>query len=170
MKIQKIVSLCKESGQMYITKMEDAQWVGNGQAVYPLYGLPEFTPETLCETFGLSEDQQSKMILNEKTVEEYQGINFDMLNGKEEPVEVMKIGLLFGGTQLIALKHGGGISFIKRKYMSPFDEETQIWRRVGKAGEYFVIAGGMFTKGIILPETGTRADIAAEIKEITENL
>lgn len=30
MKIQKIVDLCKKSGQMYITKTKDAQWIGNG--------------------------------------------------------------------------------------------------------------------------------------------
>lgn len=66
MKIQKVIDLCKKSGALYITEAEDTQWVGNGQALYPLYGVPEFTPETLCEVFGVSEEQQGKMILNEK--------------------------------------------------------------------------------------------------------
>ena len=56
--------------------------------------------------------------------------------------------------------------FIKKKYLSPFDEEVELWKRTSKQGCYFVVAGGMLIKGIIVPERDARAQIAAEIKEI----
>lgn len=97
-------------------------------------------------------------------------VDFAALSGDEDPVEILKIGFSFGSYQLIAIKSKDGISFIKRMYLTPFDEEIQLWRRAGKTGEYFIAAGGMFIKGIILPETGIRADIAAEIKDIASVL
>ena len=170
MKVQKVINLCKESGALYITEHEGEQWVGNGQAVYPLFGLPKFTPETLCETFGLNEEQQGKMILNEKLVTDYGGINFGELDGNEIPAEEVKVAFTYAGAQLIAVKCNGGISFIKKKYLAPFDEDVQLWRRNTGSSEYFVVTGGMFIKGIVLPESSMRADIAAEIKEIAAAL
>lgn len=171
MKIQKIVDLCKKSGQMYKTKAEGTQWIGNGYAIYPLYDLPDLTTEELCTIYGISEEQQEKMILNDKDVSEYKAIDFGTIKPDEEPAEVIKLGLFYGGASLIMLKCAGGISFVKRAYLTPFKEETQFWRRVGASGsEYFVVTAGMFVVGIILPETGIRADISAEIKEIANKL
>lgn len=167
MKIQKIVDICKKSGQLYITEAEGAQWIGNGQAVYPLYDLPKLTAEELCTIYSITEEQRDKMILNEKDASEYK-IDFSAINGDEEATEVVNIGLHFGGTSLIMLKCGGGISFVKRMYLTPFKEEVQYWRRTGPIGEYFVVTAGMFIKAIIVPETGLRADIAGELKEIVK--
>lgn len=168
MKIQKIVDLCKKSGQMYITHAEDTQWVGNGQAVYPLYDIPNLTAEELCVIYGITEEQQEKMILNEKSAEEY-GVSFSPLSSSEEAIEAVPMGITYGGSSYIMLKCKDGISFIKRIYFTPFKEETQLWRRIAASGiEYFVVTAGMFVVGIILPEIGIRADIAAEIKEIAE--
>lgn len=170
MKLQKIVDICKKSGQMYISYAEDAQWVGNGQAVYPLYDLPKLEAEELCTIYGITEKQQEKMILNEKSATEY-NVSFSPLSGSEEAVEVIPMGITYGGSSYIMLKCGDSISFVKRMYLSPFKEETQLWKRVGKLGnEFFVVTAGMFVVGIILPETGIRADIAAEIKEVTKYL
>ncbi len=171
MKIQKIVDLCKKNGQMYKTKAEGTQWIGNGYAVYPLYDLPDLTTEELCTIYGLSEKEQEKMILNDKDVSEYKGIDFGAIKPDEEPAEAIKLGLFYGGASLIMLKCAGGISFVNRAYLTPFKEEIQFWRRISASGnEYFVVTAGMFVVGIILPEIGIRADIAAEIKEVAEGL
>lgn len=166
MKFQKVISLCKDSGELYITETGNVQWVTNGAAAYPLFGLPKFTAESLCETFGLSEEQQGKMILNEKSVAEFHGIDFTDLKGDEAPGEIIRMEFSFGGMQLLAVKSDGDVYFIKKKYLSPFDEEVELWKRTSKQGSYFVVAGGMLIKGIIVPERDARAQIAAEIKEI----
>ena len=170
MKIQKIIDLCKKSGMLYIIKANGVQWVCNGFATYPLVGLPEFTPETLCETFGVSEDAQSKMILNTKTSEEFREIEFTDLKGDEEPAEILKIGISYGGEQLIPLKCDGGIYFIKRKYLSPFKEDVELWKRRTGANEYFVITKGMLTAGIVLPETGFKPQLAGELRDLVKML
>lgn len=169
MKLQKIVDICKKSGQMYITHVEDTQWVGNGQAVYPLYDIPKLQAEELCALYGITEDQQEKMILNEKDATEYD-VSFAALDGTEEAVIVAPMWVTFAGTTYMILKCKDGISFVKRMYFAPFKEETQIWRKQNRYGEYFVVTAGMFVVGIIFPEIGLRADIAAEIKEMANNL
>ena len=170
MKIQKIIDLCKKSGALYIIDANGVQWVCNGFATYPLVGLPEFTPETLCETFGLSEDAQSKMILKTKTAEEMSGIDFSDLNGDEEAAEVLKIGITYGGAQLLALKCDGGIYFIKGKYLSPFKEDVELWKRKTDHNEYFVITTGMLTAGIVLPELEFRPQLAGELRDLVNML
>lgn len=170
MKIRKVIDLCKKAGQLYITKTDDAQWIGDGQAIYPVYDLPELTTEDICNIYEITEEQRDKMIMNEKSVKELPGINLSPLGSDEEAAEVIRIGITFGGSALVVLKTSSGISFIKRKYLVPFKEEVQFWRRTGAQGEYFVLTAGMFIKGIIIPETLSRADIAAELKEITSLL
>lgn len=169
MKLQKIVDICKKSGQMYITHAEDTQWVGNGQAVYPLYDSPKLQAEELCTIYGITEDQQDKMILNEKSASEYD-VSFAALDGTEEAVTVVPMEITFGGASYKMLECKDGISFVRRLYFTPFKEETQIWRKKNKCGEYFVVTAGMFVVGVIFPEVGLRADISAEIKEVAKNL
>lgn len=111
------------------------------------------------------------MILNDKEVSEYGGIDFGALKGDEEAAEVVKIGLYYAGADLIMLRCRGGISFVKRIYLTPFKEEVQFRRRVTSSGvEYFVVTAGMFIKAIIIPEAGLRADIASEFKNIAKEL
>lgn len=169
MKLQKIVDICKKSGQMYITHAEDTQWVGNGQAIYPLYDLPKLQAEELCTIYGITEDQQDKMILNEKSATEYD-VSFAALDGSEEAVVVVPMEITFGGASYKILRSKTGISFVKRLYFSPFKEETQVWQKKNKCGEYFIITAGMFVVGVIFPKLGLRADIAAEIKDVAERL
>lgn len=50
-------------------------------------------------------------------------------------------------------------------------EIDQFWRRVSSSGiKYFVLTAGMFVVGIVIPEIGIRANLAAEIKEIAGRL
>lgn len=168
MKIQKVIDICKKSGELYITETKDGQWVGNGRAIYPLYEFPKVTIDDLCVLYEITQEQRDKMILNDKAVQEYIGVDFRGIDAKEEAAEVLRIGLTVGGISLVLLKHSGGISFIKRKYLEPFKEEIQIWRRVGENGEYFVVSCGMFLSAIILPERDMCTEIAADVKEIAK--
>ena len=170
MKIQKVIDICKKSGELYITETKDGQWIGNGRAVYPLYEFPKVTIDDLCVLYEITQEQRDKMILNDKAATEYKGINFGNPGADEEAAEILRIALIVGGVSLVLLKHKGGISFIKRNYLTPFKEEVQIWRRVGEHGEYFVVSCGMFVSAIILPESDISAEIAADVKEIATML
>ena len=170
MKLKKVVDICKRSGQLYITQTEDAQWWGDGQAMYPVYDLPELTAEDICIMYEITEEQRDKMIMNEKTVSELGDIDLSPVKEKDESAEVVRMGLTFGGHALVLLKTSSGISFIKRKYLAPFREEVQFWKRKCVWGEYFVLMTGMFVCGVIIPETLSRADIVAELKEIIDEL
>ena len=56
------------------------------------------------------------MILNTKEVEEFGGIDFGDLNGKEEMAEVLRIGISYSGAQLMVLKCDDTIYFLKKNF------------------------------------------------------
>lgn len=170
MKIQKIVDICKKSGQLYITEAESAQWIGDGQAFYPIYDLPKLSIEDICVIYAIPEDKQDKMILNEKTVTELGGVSLSGLGGEEQAAEVIKMAIIYAGASYVILKCGEEISFVKRVYLTPFEEDVQLWKRKGNGFEYFVVTAGMFVTGIILPEADVKANIAADLKELAEKL
>ncbi len=168
MKIQKVIDICKKSGELYLTHAEGVQWVGNGTVLYPLVEFPEVSIDDICSIYEITQEQRDKIIMNDKDASEYTGVNFKNAGPDEEAAETMQIGITAGGNALVLLKHSGGISFVKRKYFAPFKEEIQMWRRVGSGGEYFIATSGMFTMGILFPERDSRAQISSEIKEIAE--
>lgn len=170
MKIQKIVDICRKSGELYITKTKDAQWIGNGQAIYPLYDLPELSAEELCTIYSISEEQRDKMILNDRRESDYSGVDFGGVAGSENAAEVISPGILYGGALFVMLRCGDEINFVRRIYLAPFKEEVQFWRRECGIGAYYVITAGMFVKGIVFPDRDVRAVIAADIKEIAKVL
>ena len=135
-----------------------------------MYDLPKLTAEDICIMYEITDKQREKMIMNEKSVTELGGINLSPISDKDEPAEVIRMGLTFGGNALVLLKTSSGISFIKRKYLAPFREEVQFWKRKCGWGEYFVLTAGMFVCGVIIPDLVSRADIVAELKEIIEEL
>ena len=169
-KIQQIINLCKKTGELYVVHTGDVQWVGNGQAMYPLYDLPKLTAEELCNIYSITEEQQSKMILNDKKAEDFPGVDFDEAGASDIPVEINKMAIIYAGQTMLTLKSGDEINFARRIYFTPFKEEIELWKKECAVGTYYVVTTGMLTVGIIFPEMDMRINIAAEIKELANKL
>lgn len=170
MKIQKIIDICKKSGELYITDVDGIQWVGNGYAVYPLVGLPKFTPESLCDTFGVSEDAQSKMILNERQLNDWGGIDFGDIRGDEAAAEVLPIEVYYKGRVLVCVKCDGSVYFINGRYLNPYKEAFELYKRNFGPMEYFVIAQGFMVEGIVFPEVEYRPQLVGELRDLVKIL
>ena len=170
MKIQQIINLCKKMGELYVVHTGDVQWVGNGQAMYPLYDLPKLTAEELCNIYSITEEQQSKMILNDRKAKDFPGVDFEEIGAEGKPVEINKMGIIYAGQVMMALKNEEEINFARKLYFTPFKEEIELWKKECAMGSYYVATAGMLTVGIIFPEAGKRIDIAAEIKELANKL
>lgn len=168
MKIKRIVDNCKKAGELYITDVDGVQWVGNSRGMYPLVGLPKFTPESLCDTFGINEETQSKMILNEKELKEWGKISFGELTSEDEAAEIVPVGVIYSGRSLACVKSEGSIYFIDRRLFNPFDESFELFKRRFGPVEYFVVSQGFFVVGIIFPEMEYRAQLAGELKELVK--
>ena len=77
MKIKKIEKLCKEAGRIYLydepgTVDEETgeldeptrQWMGDGNAVYPLDGMPYLAEREVCAIFDIDEKKRDKIVIN----------------------------------------------------------------------------------------------------------
>lgn len=169
MNIQKIVNLCKKSGTLYLYNAKDCQWISNGYAVYPMYGVPQFDEDSICATYGISDEQKEKMVISEKRPPE-SGISFEDNEETEIPAKVISPGIVYAGTDYMTVSSEKGIEFIKRKYLDVFDESVELNVRTLNDRTYIAIKQGMFLKGIILPETTLRATIVSEIKDLVKEL
>lgn len=157
MKIKKIINLCKSSRSLtiYTDLATDMQWLSDGQALFPLYGLPLFDIDSFCNTYDINDNLKSKM--NMRILEELPaGFDFNDSNNFETEVEKMPMSLNYADFNVLALKTETGIKFIERKYLSLFSDycnsDLTIFERTGNAGhDYIVVKNGFNIIGIILP-------------------
>lgn len=147
MKIDKIINLCKKSGEIRIYKSGDVQWITDLSAVYPLFGCPEFDETSFCATYDIS-DEKTRIVLDKLPR------CFDFSDDIENETECERGSAIFGALVPITTSHG--IEFIKSKYLAPFadsdDNMLRIYERTNAAGmTYFAIKDGLMLVGLVMP-------------------
>lgn len=154
MKIKRIAQLCRQSGCIILFEGQDGvQWISNGSAVYPLYGLPRFGPENICTLFDITVKQSEKInIRHEKLPESF---CFSDTDPNETLINSFDLDLSIGGHILMPYRTGTGVHFIEARYLAPLQdlqENLEIYERISGAGStYFAVKSGLMIYGIILP-------------------
>lgn len=168
MEIKKIINLCKQSGNLGIYENEGKQWITDGYALYPLYGLPLFDEESICATYDISAKKAAKMRI---TFNIKLPASFDYRDDIEAETECKRGSPLFNGLVPITTSHG--IEFIQGKYLAPFadadDNMLFICERTTATGStYFAVKDGLMLVGIIMPYDCINEDFVNNIKAIYE--
>lgn len=152
MKLNKIFSLLKQRKSVIIAVGETAQWIGDGQAMYPVYDLPELKENNLQALLDLSDKEWDKY-----TCERHDHLNFsedDFVTGQVSLSE-LSVNVNYKGKQLIPLIGAGRIYFVSVKYLKPFGDVplTFSFRAKGSRGEGVIaVIEGMLLRGVIAPE------------------
>ena len=168
MKIKKIINLCKENGQLRIFEGEGAQWISDGRAVYPLFGLPYFDEQNICAAYDISAKQAEKMHI---TFDLELPASYDFSNETAAEILCERGAPIFGGLIPITTSHG--IEFIQSKFLTPFeghdDNMLYIFERTTAAGAtYFVIKDGLMLSGLVLPYDCINEGFVNDLKNICE--
>lgn len=152
--VKKIIDLCKKAGNitLYDNETGKIQWISDGEAFYPLYGLPKFDESELYSTFDISEKQQKKIVFR------HCGnlpAAFDFSDYCAFERECVRKYLLVTGESEVAPYHTTqGIKFILQKHLSPLSDAQQlsICERKTAAGEiYFAVKIGFILLALIMP-------------------
>lgn len=168
MKIEKIINLCKRRGTLKIYEGEGAQWLSDGCALYPLFGLPYFDENSICAAYDITAAAAEKMNISSSL--ELPSI-FDYSNDAENEAECLRSSAIFGALVPITTSHG--IEFIQSKYLAPFadcdDNMLRIYERTNAAGmTYFAVKNGLMLVGFIMPYDCINEDFVKRLKDLAE--
>ncbi len=173
MKISKIESLCKNAKRIMIFNTPTVQWISDGHALYPLYGLPKLEANNIFVIFDIPEDKRGKIYFDEHRE---LPSRLDISDSTENEREIMPEGvtLIYYGKTLLPIRGSQGIIFLDKKYLEPFGDLKHgytLFERVFSDGRsYVAVKDGMLLAGLILPESianATLADMLVNIGELT---
>lgn len=158
MKIKKIAALCSRAGIFQLLNKIDgrgvvSQWLGDGNALYPLNGIPLLDKDSLCAMFDIPEKRREKLIIQYEDMPEI--IDTADKDPEENILEEKGTTIGYNGVQMIPLRTEDGIVFIGEQYLEPLADEMDLLslyeRRTPKGVPYVAVKTGMMLRGIIFP-------------------
>lgn len=169
MKIKTIEALCKARGTICLADAEGVQWISDGMAAYPLYGMPRLDKSNIFTVFDIPEDKRGKYMFDDS------GRIADTVNlsdnaDGEKQVESGGILIHTGGYILVPIKTSGGIIYINKKHLAPFSDSengVMLYERISKSGTvYIAVKTGFFLAGVISPVNVINKDFADELTDM----
>ncbi len=169
MNYQKIMNLCKKRKFMTLYTDGGRQWVSDGNALYPLLGMPLLDAQSIRAIYDMPEGMQ---IL--ETQEMPEGIYLGDVDWCENQIFREKIQLQPNGLDVIGYRTQAGVTFAEEKYLSPItgigtDGNVCVYERVSKeTGKiYIVVKRGMLLEAVIQPVQILTKDWVEDLAEIT---
>jgi hypothetical protein len=154
-KYAKIGSLLKREKRIILYDAPGGdQWIGDGCAVYPLFGLPELDEESTCTIFDVSAKQLEKIYFLRTKMPE--GISLEDTHPAENMLEKGDLIINTGGYSLVPLETQNGMTCIDAKYLAPFSDVldvVELYERPANGTIHIAVKAGLMLAGIILPTT-----------------
>lgn len=103
MKIKSIAAICKKNKQVVLfNRYSDSgtisQYIGDGNAVYPISGLPELDEESILTIFDVPEKQREDWLVQYRDIPE--GISFEDTDATEKIIEQGNLSIVYSGKTL----------------------------------------------------------------------
>ncbi len=167
--IKKIIDVCKKKKAFVLCEDENGvQWLSDGAAMFPLYGLPQFCEETIFRTFDIPEKQQKKMHFSHKPALP-SDFNFkDYFPGEKECARQFQ--LITGASDTLPYNTTQGIKFIHSEHLLPLADAPQltICERVKEDGTlYFAAKSGFVLLAIITPFDVITEDFTEQLRNFS---
>lgn len=151
MNFDKIKAICKKSRVISLYDTEDYQWLGDDFALYPLYGHPEYTKETIASVLSLDEKKKNEMIYRLGDMPAV--VNPSDATASDKACGLFSINLQCMDRSVIPLMTSKGLRFIETKYITPLmKSDYEFYERLRADGSlYIVIKVGFVVEAIIQP-------------------
>lgn len=148
MKIKSIAAICKKNKQVVLfNRYSDSgtlsQYIGDGNAVYPISGLPELDEESILTIFDVPEKQREDWLVRYRDIPE--GISFEDTDATEKIIEQGNLSIVYSGKTLKPLQTRRGLVFIESRYLSPVSDVLdvlELYERVTPFGAPFLLTFG----------------------------
>ena len=150
--IKKVIDICKKFKTMMLYEGKHTQWISDGRALYPLYGLPRFDEEMLAKTFDISEEKIAKMTFLHDT-ELPKDFNFEDYDEDEIVCERAWIDFCDG---TVTYTTPEGIAFLREVHLAPLadipPDMMTVCERQNSAGKrYYAVKSGFMLSAVIMP-------------------
>ena len=141
MKIKEIINLCKKSNRLIIYEDTECQWLSDGSAIYPLYGLPKFNIESLCRTFDIDVKKAEKMQITDEPLPECYDFSNLTRDEYEKTLTPYFLSFNFLEKEVTPYQTKNEILlFIESKYLKPLkdgSENINVIMRETDSGTYY---------------------------------
>ena len=163
MKLKAIASMCKRSKQIMLVDIGVdnqccVQWVGDGTAMYPLYGMPHLEEDQIYTLFDVPEKDVGKMMFNSFRTDDDEciGLNFADTDNEEHELEQIGLSLVVGSGIVRPYRtSNGGVLFLDTAALTPINDALDyltMHERTTRAGQtYVAVKNGLLLQGIIMP-------------------
>lgn len=155
MKTKKCFDICKKSGVFYVYQAEyDEQWLSDGDACYPISGLPPLTEDSICKLYDINDTQRSKCLFNFFVGSPPMQVADS--TSDERDAEIWDIAIAIKGKTVMPISTEAGILFIDKKYLSPLtdmqNEDMRLTIRESVSGKRYVcVKFGLIAYAFIAP-------------------
>ena len=158
MKIKKLAQLCKKNKRVIIYEREIAgteqvqQLLSDGAAVYPVFGLPRLTKESLLTIFDVDQSEWDKWYVSvyDDPMEEYY---LDAMDG-EQQLERFYQPIVKDGKLIKSVMLNGQTVFFNDAYLDPVRDEKDIMyygRILNGRTPMIAVKSGLLLQATIMP-------------------
>ena len=174
MKIKSLASICKRAKNIVLyydrSGSGTQQYISDGFAVYPIFGLPELNEEYVLTIFDVPEKERDKWIVRETIVPD--GINLEDFDEGEKEVLQIPISISYGGVPLRPLKTKSGIVYIDSRYLSPLADVLDVLqlyeRRTAEGALYIAAKAGLLLQAVIMPHNTINERFVDNLSELAK--
>lgn len=172
MKISKIAALCKKTKSIvhvHCEEFEGTQWIGTGNALYRVDGMPEFSQESLLALFDVPEDKRSEWMYRAAAP----GADLRDYVPEDESVDPVGFPVQYhGGTmQMYSPLRSMEAAYLNTAYLAPLIDEAgklmMFWRGEGSR-QCFAIKSGLFLRAILFPSPVASHSLADGLRSMAE--
>lgn len=151
MQTKNIEKMIRRTGIAEIVAGAENVWVGNGQALAPLFDFSSLTEQQVWTLFNVAEKDREKISVEFREPAAYEFA--DQIHG-EELLEPASLALQWGGVEMAAIPGSREMLFAQTAYLAPFlkeDPQTRFWARWTEDGPVIAVKSGLLLKGLIRP-------------------
>ena len=153
--IKKIAKLCKRAGTvvLWYDARHDTQWISNGAAAWPLYGMPLLDAENVLTVLDIPEKDWPKITVREMQRPDAYDFNDDYEAGE---LGNPAVTISYGGQLLMPLSTPAGTLLVDPELFAPLRDNSQLTvhlrhEQSGQGKPYLAVKRGLLLQGIIMP-------------------
>lgn len=175
MKIKSIAAICKKSKRVVLYSKRNIegdivqQYISDGSAVYPVYGLPALDEESILTIFDIQEKQREDWFVKDADIPD--GINFEDMDSSEQIIERAGLSIVYAGKTLKPLQTRHGLIFMESRYLAPISDVLdvmELYERATPGGEPYIVAkAGFLLQVVIMPCDVISAQFVQRLQELT---
>ncbi len=170
MKIKAIASICRGNKSVILYEGKSCQWISDGAAMFPLFGLPKMTKEHIFTMFDVPEDKRGGYYF--ESIENLPNYCFEDTDSGERLLDRATLSVCAKGHVVEPLKTSLGIAFINEKYLAPFGDCVngfELYERITPSGQvYIAVKEGFILLGVIMPYDLVNDEFVDNLKSLFE--